>query len=53
MARKEGIVITRMEYAQQPAARCLERMARTVDEVATAIDGQSDASLSRRPAPAS
>jgi hypothetical protein len=28
-------------------------MRRTVDEVATAISGQSDASLSRRPAPAS
>lgn len=44
---------TRMEYAQQPVARCLERMERTADEVAAAIDGQSDAALSRRPAPAS
>jgi len=25
---------TRMEYAQQPVARCLERMERTVEEVA-------------------
>lgn len=46
-------MITRMEYAQRPAARCLERMARTVDEVAAAIDDQGDAALSRRPAPAS
>src|SRR5712691_12429167 len=44
---------TRMEYAQQPVARCLERMARPVDEVAAAIDGRSDGALSRRPAPAS
>lgn len=44
---------TRMEYARQPVARCLERMERTVEEIATAIDGRSDAVLSRRPAPAS
>jgi hypothetical protein len=44
---------TRMEYAQQPVARCLERMGRTVDEIAAAIAGRSDAALSRRPAPAS
>ncbi len=44
---------TRMEYAQQPVARCLERMARTADEVAAAISGQNDAALSRRPEPAS
>ena len=46
-------VTTRMEYAQQPVVRCLERMERTVDEVAAAIDDQGDAALSRRPAPAS
>ena len=44
---------TRMEYAQQPAVRCLERMERTAKEVGAAINGQSDASLSCRPAPAS
>jgi hypothetical protein len=42
-----------MEYARQPVARCLERMERSVDDIAAAMDGQSDASLSRRPAPAS
>jgi hypothetical protein len=44
---------TRMEYAQQPVARCLERMERTPDEVAGAIDRQEPVALSRRPAPAS
>jgi hypothetical protein len=47
------MMTTRMEYAQQPVVRCLERMGRTVDEVAAAIDGQPDATLSRRPAPTS
>jgi len=41
---------TRMEYAQQPVARCLARMERTADEIAAALHGQSDAVLSRRPA---
>lgn len=44
---------TRMEYAQQPVAHCLTRMRRTADEIASAIRGRSDASLSRRPASAS
>lgn len=44
---------TRMDYAQQPVVRALERMERTADEVAAAVKGQSDVSLSRRPAPAS
>jgi len=44
---------TRMEYAQQPLAYCLERMERTADEIHAAIQGQSDVILSRRPAPAS
>ena len=44
---------TRMEYARQPVARCLERMERTVDEIATAIAGHDEAALSRHPAPAS
>jgi hypothetical protein len=42
-----------MEYARHPVARCLERMAGTADEVAAAIDGRDDATLSRRPAPGS
>lgn len=44
---------TRMEYARLPVARCLERMAGTADEVAAALDGQSEATLARRPAPGS
>jgi DinB superfamily len=44
---------SRMDYAQQPVVRCLERMQRTVDEISADIRGQSDASLSRRPAPMS
>ncbi len=44
---------SRMEYARQPVARCLERMERTVDEIAAAIHGRSEATLSRRPAPTS
>ena len=28
---------TRMEYAQQPAGRCLDRMERMVEEIAAAI----------------
>ena len=44
---------TRMEYAQQSVARCLERMERTADEIAAAISNQSDLSLSRRPGPTS
>lgn len=44
---------TRMEYAQQPVALCLQRMERTAEEIAADIRGQSEAILSRRPAPAS
>jgi len=44
---------TRMEYARQPVARCLERMERTVDEIAAAIAGLDEPALVRRPAPAS
>jgi hypothetical protein len=44
---------TRMEYAQQPVARCLERMERTVEEISAAIGDQGDEVLSRRPAPMS
>jgi hypothetical protein len=44
---------TRMEYAQQPVARCLERMERTVGEIAAVIGDHGDLSLSRRPEPGS
>jgi uncharacterized damage-inducible protein DinB len=37
------------EYATQPREQRLQRLARTADELATAIEGQSDAVLSRRP----
>jgi hypothetical protein len=40
---------TRQEYATQLILPRLERLARTADELATAIKGQSDAALSRRP----
>ena len=39
----------REEYAKQPLEQRLARMSRTADELATAIRGQSDAVLSRRP----
>ena len=41
---------TRMEYARQPVARCLERMERAVDEIAEAIAGHDAPALARRPA---
>ena len=44
---------TRMAYAQQSVARCLERMERTAADVAPAIRGRSDELLGRRPAPMS
>jgi hypothetical protein len=44
-------VPTREEYAQQPVAQRLGRLARTPDDLAAAIHGMSDAVLSRRPAP--
>jgi hypothetical protein len=44
---------SRMEYAQQPVARCLERMERTADEIADAMGDRGDEALSRRPAPGS
>jgi len=37
------------EYAKQPAAERLKRLARTPDELAAAIHGQSETNLSRRP----
>ena len=40
---------TREEYAKQPLEQRLSRMARTADDLAAAIHGQSDAVLSRRP----
>ena len=40
---------TMEDYAKQPTAQRLERLTRTADELAAAIKGQSDATLSRRP----
>ena len=37
------------EYAKQPTAQRLERLTRTAEQLAAAIEGQSDAALSRRP----
>ncbi len=40
---------TMEEYAKQPAADRLTRLARTADELAAALRGQSEAVLARRP----
>ena len=40
---------TMEEYAKKPIADRLDRLERTADELAAAIDGQTDAVLSRRP----
>jgi uncharacterized damage-inducible protein DinB len=40
---------TMEEYARQPREQRLARLARTADELAAALQGQSDAALSRRP----
>jgi len=40
---------TMEEYAKQPAQERMKRMARTADELAAAIRGRDDATLSRRP----
>lgn len=42
---------TMEEYAKQPVAERMKRLERTANELATAISGQSDAVLSRRPDP--
>ena len=42
---------TREEYAKQPVAQRLQRLARTPDDLAAAIHGVSDPVLSRRPGP--
>ncbi len=40
---------TREEYAKQPVEQRLKRLERTANELAAAVHGQSDATLSRRP----
>jgi len=40
---------TREEYARQPLAQRLDRLARTPDDFAAAVHGQDDAALSRQP----
>lgn len=42
---------TMEDYAKQPAPQRLARLERTADELASAIRGQSEAGLSRRPDP--
>jgi hypothetical protein len=42
---------TRIEYLQRPLEQRLERLARTPDELAAAIEGRGDDGLSRRPDP--
>lgn len=39
---------TRADYLQLPLAERLDRLARTPDDVAAAIDGAGDGALSRR-----
>jgi hypothetical protein len=46
---EEGAMPTMEEYAKQPLAQRLERLARTADDYAAAIRGQSEAALARRP----
>jgi hypothetical protein len=43
------IAPTLEEYANQPREQRLQRLTSTADELATAIEGQSDAVLSCRP----
>ena len=40
---------TMEEYAKQPREQRIQRLGRTADELVAAIEGQSDAVLSRRP----
>jgi len=47
--RKESAMPTVEEYAKQPAAQRIARLARTPDELAAAIGNHSDADLGRRP----
>ena len=46
---EDGTMPTMEEYAKQPLAQRLERLARTADDYAAAIRGQSEAALARRP----
>lgn len=40
---------TREDYGKQPIEKCLARLARTPDELATALQGHNEAVVSRRP----
>jgi hypothetical protein len=42
---------TREEYAKLPVAQRLQRLARTADDLAAALQGRSDAAISRPPGP--
>jgi len=46
---EEAEMPTMEEVAKQPLAQRLERMARTADDLAAAIRGQTEAALARRP----
>ena len=46
---RRATVPTMEEYAKQPREQRLKRLERTADELAAAIAGQSEATLSRRP----
>lgn len=47
--RKDTVMPTMEEYAAAPVEKKLARLERTADELETAIKGQSDVTLSRRP----
>jgi hypothetical protein len=44
-----AVMPTMEDYAKQPREQRLQRLARTADDLAAAVKGQSDAVLSRRP----
>jgi len=48
---RRGTMPTMEEYAKQPVGERMERLARTADELAAAIQGRDDATLARRPDP--
>ena len=49
LPQKEYLMPTREDYLQQPLEKRLACLERTPDELATALQGQHDAVLSRRP----
>ena len=51
VTERRRVMPTMEEYAKQPVAERLKRLARTADELGAAIKGRDDAALSRRPDP--